>query len=166
MLGEWRSDQVQIGAANSDWALAPFKLSVRLIGCDLRFASELGAHLISNAIKFTPRDGQVVVTASRERARLLVTIEDNGVGIDENDLPRLGEAFFQASATREHRRDGSGLGLLIVKSLVHLHGGDVSIQSRIGEGTRVIVWLPFEGGSGTSTGDLITFVPERARALQ
>jgi cell cycle sensor histidine kinase DivJ len=94
-----------------------------------------------------------------------VTVEDNGIGIDESDLPRLGEAFFQASATREHRHDGSGLGLSIVKSLVHLHGGDVAIQSRIGEGTRVTVRLPFEGASGTSTGDLIKFVPERARGI-
>jgi signal transduction histidine kinase len=79
--------------------------------------------------------------------------------------PRLGEAFFQASATREHRRDGSGLGLSIAKSLVHLHGGDVAIQSRIGEGTSVTVRLPFEGGSETSTGDLIKFVPERVRGI-
>jgi len=51
--------------------------------------------------------------------------------------------------------------LSIVKSLVHLHGGDVAIQSRTGEATGVTVRLPFEGGSGASTGDLIKFVPER-----
>jgi len=132
---------------------------------DRRAFNQILINLISNAIKFTPRDGQVVVTASRERTKLAVTVEDNGIGIDESDLPRLGEAFFQASATREHRHDGSGLGLSIVKSLVHLHGGDVAIQSRIGEGTRVTVRLPFEGASGTSTGDLIKFVPERARGI-
>jgi cell cycle sensor histidine kinase DivJ len=132
---------------------------------DRRAFNQILINLVSNAIKFTPRDGQVVVTASRERTKLAVTVEDNGIGIDESDLPRLGEAFFQASATREHRHDGSGLGLSIVKSLVHLHGGDVAIQSRIGEGTRVTVRLPFEGASGTSTGDLIKFVPERARGI-
>jgi cell cycle sensor histidine kinase DivJ len=132
---------------------------------DRRAFNQILINLVSNAIKFTPRDGQVVVTASRERTKLAVTVEDNGIGIDESDLPRLGEAFFQASATREHRHDGSGLGLSIVKSLVHLHGGDVAIQSRIGEGTRVTVRLPFEGPSGTSTGDLIKFVPERARGI-
>jgi two-component system, cell cycle sensor histidine kinase DivJ len=132
---------------------------------DRRAFNQILINLVSNAIKFTPRDGQVVVTASRERTKLAVTVEDNGIGIDESDLPRLGEAFFQASATREHRHDGSGLGLSIVKSLVHLHGGDVTIQSRIGEGTRVTVRLPFEGASGTSTGDLIKFVPERARGI-
>ena len=132
---------------------------------DRRAFNQILINLVSNAIKFTPRDGQVVVTASRERTKLAVTVEDNGIGIDESDLPRLGEAFFQASATREHRHDGSGLGLSIVKSLVHLHGGDVAIQSRIGEGTRVTVRLPFEGARGTSTGDLIKFVPERARGI-
>ena len=132
---------------------------------DRRAFNQILINLVSNAIKFTPRDGQVVVTASRERTKLAVTVEDNGIGIDESDLPRLGEAFFQASATREHRHDGSGLGLSIVKSLVHLHGGDVTIQSRIGEGTRVTVRLPFEGARGTSTGDLIKFVPERARGI-
>ena len=75
------------------------------------------------------------------------------------------KAFFQASATREHCRDGSGLGLSIAKSLVHLHGGDVAIQSRTGEATGVTVRLPFEGGSGASTGDLIKFVPERVRGI-
>jgi cell cycle sensor histidine kinase DivJ len=135
------------------------------IMADRRAFNQILINLISNAIKFTPRDGQVVVTASRERARLAVTVEDNGIGIDESDLPRLGEAFFQASATREHRRDGSGLGLSIVKSLVHLHGGDVAIQSRVGEGTRVTIRLPFEGGSGAGKGDLIEFVPERDRGI-
>ena len=89
-----------------------------------------------------------MVTALRERSKLAVTIEDNGIGIDETDLPHLGEPFFQASSASERRHDGTGLGLSIVKSLVHLHRGDVVIQSRLGEGTRVTVRLPFEGGSG------------------
>ena len=132
---------------------------------DRRAFNQILINLISNAIKFTPREGQVTVTALRERTKLSVAVEDNGIGIDETDLPRLGEAFFQASATRERRRDGSGLGLSIVKSLVHLHGGDVAIQSRIGEGTRVTVRLPLEGGSGIGKGDLIKFVPERGRGI-
>ena len=77
----------------------------------------------------------------------------------------LGEAFFQASATRERRRDGSGLGLSIVKSWCVCIGGDGAIRSRIGEGTRVTVRLPFEGGSETGKGDLIKFVPERGRGI-
>ena len=133
---------------------------------DRRAFNQILINLIANAIKFTPREGQVVVSALRERSNLAVTIADNGIGIDETDLPRLGEPFFQASASSERRRDGSGLGLSIVKSLVHLHGGDVVIQSRLGEGTRVTVRLPFEGGSaGGNVSDLIKFVPERGRGI-
>ena len=64
------------------------------------------------------------------------------------DLPRLGEAFFQARASYDRRHDGSGLGLSIVKGLVRLHGGDMDIRSRLGEGTRVTVRLPIDCESG------------------
>jgi len=73
-----------------------------------------------------------------------VTVEDTGIGIGEADMPRLGEAFFQAHTSYDRSHDGSGLGLSIVKGLVHLHGGDVDIKSRLGEGTRVTVKLPLE----------------------
>ena len=79
------------------------------------------------------------------RAKLAITVEDTGVGIGEDDLPRLGEAFFQARASYDRRHDGTGLGLSIVKGLVRLHGGDMDIRSRLGEGTRVTVRLPFDG---------------------
>ncbi|MGB7011983.1 MAG: ATP-binding protein, partial [Pseudolabrys sp.] len=94
-----------------------------------------------------------------------LTVEDNGIGIDESDLPRLGEAFFQAGASREHRHDGSVLGLSVVKNLVHLHAGDVAIQSRLGKGTRVTVRLPFESAGSGNAGDLIKFIPERGRGI-
>ena len=107
----------------------------------------------------------MVVTALRERSKPAVTIEDNGIGIDETDLPHLDEPFFQASSASERRHDGTGLGLSIVKSLVHLHRGDVVIQSRLGEGTRVTVRLPFEGGSRGKVSDFIKLVPERGRGI-
>ena len=132
---------------------------------DRRAFNQILINLIANAIKFTPREGQVVVTALRERSKLAVTIEDNGIGIDETDLPHLGEPFFQASSASERRHDGTGLGLSIVKSLVHLHRGDVVIQSRLGEGTRVTVRLPFEGGSRGKVSDFIKLVPERGRGI-
>ena len=76
---------------------------------DRRAFNQILINLISNAIKFTPREGQVVVTALRERTNLAVTVEDNGIGIDETDLPRLGEAFFQASASPELAVTAPGL---------------------------------------------------------
>ena len=73
--------------------------------------------------------------------RSRVTVEDTGVGIGEDDLPRLGDPFFQARSY-DRRHDGTGLGLSIVKGLVALHGGDIDIASRLGEGTSVTVRLP------------------------
>jgi cell cycle sensor histidine kinase DivJ len=72
------------------------------------------------------------------------TVEDNGVGISDADLARVGEPYFQARASYDRRHGGTGLGLSIVKGLVHLHGGDISIRSRFGEGTRVSVRLPLD----------------------
>ena len=80
----------------------------------------------------------------------MVTVEDTGVGIEQHDLARLGEAFFQTSSCHDRRHDGAGLGLSIVKGLVKLHDGEIDIRSRVGEGTRVTVRLPI-GQSGDWT---------------
>lgn len=111
---------------------------------DRRAFNQVLINLISNAIKFTPRGGDVTVSAGCEGSMFAVVIEDTGVGVSEDDLPRLGEAFFQARASYDRRHDGSGLGLSIVKGLVRLHGGDLDIQSRFGKGTRVTVLLPID----------------------
>ena len=118
---------------------------------DRRAFNQILINLISNAIKFTPRDGHVTVSAMRDGQKLAFTVADTGVGIGEDDLPRLGEAFFQARSSYDRRHDGSGLGLSIVKGLVRLHGGDVDIRSRLGKGTRVTIRLPIDG-DGARTG--------------
>ena len=112
------------------------------IGADKRAFSQILINLISNAVKFTPRGGCVTIGASCDWPRLVITVEDTGVGIEQDDLARLGEAFFQARSCRDRRPDGSGLGLSIVKGLVKLHDGQIDIRSRVGEGTRVTVRLP------------------------
>jgi cell cycle sensor histidine kinase DivJ len=101
-------------------------------------------NLISNAVKFTDGGGRVTVSATAEFSVLSVVVEDTGVGISENDLPRLGQPFFQARAAYDRRHDGTGLGLSIVKGLVMLHGGHVDIRSRLGVGTRITVRLPVD----------------------
>jgi cell cycle sensor histidine kinase DivJ len=84
----------------------------------------------------------VTVTAAIEGPRLLVRVVDNGVGIGAEDLKRIGDPFFQAGKTYQRRHEGTGLGLSIVKSLVALHGGEMTVDSRLGEGTTVVVALP------------------------
>jgi cell cycle sensor histidine kinase DivJ len=71
-------------------------------------------------------------------------VEDTGVGIGAEDLPRIGDPYFQARSTCNRHQDGAGLGLSIVKGLLTLHGGTMQIDSRIGKGTRVTVHLPID----------------------
>jgi cell cycle sensor histidine kinase DivJ len=114
------------------------------IVADKRAVKQILINLLSNAIKFTDRGGCVRVGAAAEGAVVAITVEDNGIGIGEDDLPRIGKPFFQAGGSYDRRHDGTGLGLSIVKGLVALHGGDIAIRSRVGEGTRITVRLPLD----------------------
>jgi cell cycle sensor histidine kinase DivJ len=132
---------------------------------DRRAFNQILINLISNAIKFTPREGRVTVSAHCDKVKLTVVVEDTGVGIGEDDLPRLGEAFFQARASYDRRHDGTGLGLSIVKGLVRLHGGEIGITSRLGKGTQVTVRLPVDCESKKPPADPIKLVTDRAKDL-
>jgi len=114
------------------------------IVADKRALKQILINLLSNAVKFTDRGGKVVLTAAGEDAHLVLSVEDSGIGIGEEDLPRLGDPFFQARGSYDRPYDGTGLGLSVVKGLVGLHGGDIEIRSRLGEGTRVVVRLPVD----------------------
>jgi cell cycle sensor histidine kinase DivJ len=109
---------------------------------DSRAFKQILLNLISNAIKFTERGGAVTVAAKVEQAHLILRVSDNGVGIDAEDLKRVGDPFFQAGATYQRRHEGTGLGLSIVKSLVALHGGEMSVHSQLAEGTTITIALP------------------------
>ncbi len=111
---------------------------------DKRAVSQILLNLLSNAIRFSDRGGKVVIGARAEAASMVFTVDDSGVGINDEDLARVGEPYFQARATYNRRHGGTGLGLSIVKGLVRLHGGELSIRSRVGEGTRVAVRLPLD----------------------
>jgi cell cycle sensor histidine kinase DivJ len=101
-------------------------------------------NLISNAVKFTPRGGMVDVSVRWASGMILFLIADTGIGISESDLEQVGNPFFQAASSYDRPHEGTGLGLSVVKGLVELHGGELEIKSRLGEGTRVIVRLPRE----------------------
>lgn len=109
---------------------------------DPRAFKQIVLNLVANAIKFTERGGQVCVAAGVSGSQLTLRISDTGVGIAPDDLKRIGAPFFQAGKTYQRRHEGTGLGLSIVKSLVALHLGELTVQSRLGEGTAVTVKLP------------------------
>ena len=111
---------------------------------DKRALNQILLNLVSNAIRFTDSGGTVTISARAEAAHITLAVEDTGVGISDDDLARVGEPYFQAGNSYDRRHGGTGLGLSIVKGLVRLHGGELSIRSRVGEGTRVTVCLPLD----------------------
>ena len=112
---------------------------------DKRAVKQILINLISNAIKFTERGGTVSVAARLDGTDVLLSVEDTGIGIAADDLARIGDPFYQARGNYARRHDGTGLGLSIVKGLVGLHGGELQICSRPGEGTRIVVRIPRGG---------------------
>ena len=98
--------------------------------------------LARNAVKFAPRGGTVSIGAQAFRESVFFYVEDDGPGIAEHDLARLGRPFEQASQAMANGMKGSGLGLAIARSYAELHGGSLNISSRFGEGTVVLVTIP------------------------
>ena len=135
---------------------------------DPRAFKQVALNLVSNAIKFTERGGTVTVSAGIEGARLVLRVTDTGVGIAADDLKRIGDPFFQAGKTYQRRHEGTGLGLSIVKSLVGLHAGELTVQSKIDEGTTVTVSLPlaFTPQADSSSSNIATLTPSQRSATQ
>jgi two-component system, cell cycle sensor histidine kinase DivJ len=131
---------------------------------DPRAFKQVALNLVSNAIKFTERGGKVTVSAAVEGARLMVRVTDTGVGIAADDLKRIGDPFFQAGTTYRRRHEGTGLGLSIVKSLVALHAGELTVQSKIDEGTTVTVALPLTFTAQEPSSNIATLTPVTRQA--
>lgn len=120
------------------------------INADRRAVQQILINLVSNAIKFTPEGGNVVIGAKRIGSRLHFWIRDTGIGIAEEDFANLGKPFMQIQNDYTRRFEGTGLGLSLVKGLVALHEGTMSIESMPGEGTTVTISLPVSGPTGRS----------------
>jgi cell cycle sensor histidine kinase DivJ len=112
---------------------------------DKRACKQMLINLISNAIKFTDPGGWVRVSARRAGETVEFSVADNGIGIAEADLPRLGNPFVQANNSYDRSYEGAGLGLSVVKGLARLHGGRLELKSSLGEGTSATIVLPLEG---------------------
>ncbi|MEH2173836.1 response regulator [Nostoc sp.] len=98
-------------------------------------------NLLSNAMKFTPEGGTISVRLKSERDRCILQVQDTGIGIVKEQIPHLFERFRQAEGSANRSYEGSGLGLALVKELVELHGGQVTVESVYGEGTTFSLWL-------------------------
>ena len=112
----------------------------------LRFDRErivqLLSNLIGNALKFTPRGGEVVVDLVDRPDEAVIEVRDSGPGIPEIDLPLVFDRFFRGTNVGEARASGSGLGLSIARSIVEMHGGSIGVSSEVGQGATFTVRLP------------------------
>lgn len=99
-------------------------------------------NIVSNAIKYTPNNGRIVMTAGTGPKTVFVRISDNGIGIPEKDLPRLFDRFYRVDKARSRESGGTGLGLSIAREILQMHKGDIRIESVYGEGTDVTITLP------------------------
>ena len=124
---------------------------------DLEKFDKVLYNLLSNAMKFTPAGGTITVRVSAAGNRCFMQVKDTGIGIRADQMPELFERFRQAEGSASRSYEGSGLGLALVKELVELHGGKISVDSVYGKGSTFTVWL--SAGSAHLPADRIIEVP-------
>lgn len=112
------------------------------IYCDPDKIERIVLNLLSNAIKFTPSKGNILVYMSREADDVVLKVKDSGIGIPEDMLDVVFERFRQVDKSLTRQNEGSGIGLSLLKSLVELHGGTVTVTSELNKGSEFIVRLP------------------------
>lgn len=135
-------DRLQVVAEKKHITLDVQTSNVPSIAGDGDRLVQVMTNLIGNAIKYTPGGGNVWVTLGIQRGGVQVVVRDDGIGIPQEDLPRIFDRFYQVDKSRGPSR-GTGLGLAITREIVHGHGGEITIDSAgRGQGTTVTVWLP------------------------
>ena len=113
-----------------------------LVHADEKRLRQIVVNLLSNAIKYTPPEGHVAVRAEARDTMVMVSVEDNGLGISPEDQAQVFERFYRVRRPETDGIEGTGLGLAIVKSLVEAHGGKLGLQSHLGEGSTFYFTIP------------------------
>ena len=103
-------------------------------------------NIVSNAVKYNQRGGRVDITGGQRGGNIFVTVSDTGLGIPEEDLPRIFERFYRVDKARSREKGGTGLGLAIAKEIIETYGGSISVRSQEGRGTSMTMTFPvFDG---------------------
>ena len=129
---------IERGGLHLDVECPPLPKPVYL---DRQMWEKIVLNLMSNAFKFT-FDGRIRVATRWQSDRAVLTVEDTGIGIPEHELPRVFDRFHRIEGTRARTHEGSGIGLALVRDLVQLHGGEISVESRPARGTTFTVTIP------------------------
>lgn len=115
---------------------------IPLIEADYGRLEQVVFNLVGNAIKYTPENGKVTVYVGKIYNEVYFKVTDTGIGIPENDLPRIFERFYRVDKARSREMGGTGLGLAIAKEIVEAHGGTIAITSQVDHGTEITVRIP------------------------
>ncbi|MEB3309797.1 MAG: PAS domain S-box protein [Snowella sp.] len=136
---------------------------------DERRLRQILINLLNNAVKFTPNGGQVSLTVQLDsqspQPLLNFAISDTGIGIAEQDKSKLFQSFVQIDSRLARQYEGTGLGLSLVKRLVQLHGGHVTVESEVGQGSCFTVYLPYLPVNKTPTLSTVTGMPPETVSL-
>lgn len=114
------------------------------ITCDSDMITQCIINLMSNAMRYTPEEGWVVVSVRGDRKHVMVTVSDTGIGIAKDDLARIFGRFWRADASRAREAGGLGVGLAVTKQIVERHHGFIAVESELGKGTTFTIHLPRE----------------------
>lgn len=110
--------------------------------CDARKVGNALRKLLDNAVKFSPPGSEIIVRIQGDEQDVRIEVQDRGIGIDETYLPRVFERFYQGDPSHTRSVDGTGVGLSLVKTIMNLHGGDVLVESKLGEGSTFALCFP------------------------
>ena len=135
-------------ACEPQWTEKRLAMDVSLaeveITADEDLLSQVWLNLIHNSIKFTPPNGKISLNLHRRENDILFCLSDTGIGIAEEDQPRIFERFYKSDKSRTRSQGGSGLGLSIVKKIVEIHGGAIDVESVVGQGATFTISLPVQ----------------------
>ena len=120
---------IELDVKNIEVKADPFKLE------------QIFINLIDNSIKYTEK-GAIIISAEQDARQTKIVVEDTGIGIPKEHIPRIFERFYVVDKSHSRRMGGTGLGLSIVKHIVQVHRGTISIESKVNQGTRVTIILP------------------------
>jgi len=116
----------------------------RLMSCDIDMVERIILNLLSNAIKFTKPGGSIWVDIKSMNENLVISVEDTGIGISNDKIGIIFERFRQVNTSLIRENEGSGIGLSLVKSIVKMHDGEISVESNYGKGSKFIINLPIK----------------------
>ncbi|QEK12394.1 hybrid sensor histidine kinase/response regulator [Crassaminicella thermophila] len=114
----------------------------KIIACDADKIERIILNLLSNSIKFTKPGGSIVVKIYDKKEKVVISIKDNGKGIPKDKIDTIFERFMQIDKSLSRKKEGSGIGLSLVKALVEMHGGKISVKSEYGKGSEFIIEIP------------------------